>query len=323
MPTYDIQRVLNTSADISGEVTLAGFSFRGIPGPRAVASRSIEGSRWEEAVWRFERELLELLDAIAIVSGEPFSSYAGAVLSIRTDISTAILDAFFPDERRLNYEERAPTDEEVIQRALDGLRQDEGARFAARHFRESLLTTSGLDSSLHLLRSVEALAGNEMALPKCSRCGKLLACSENHEQDPQPRTVRSELKRILESKDVYEFFYGKRGHRNHLMHGRYEAQEDMQPHVRPLMGSVYGELRKRVGASPAPRGPLAILAHGAREGLPRGVQIFRREILWLSYVKESPRVEELLDRLQRGERSSWDDPKILSGEDEAAAAAEF
>ncbi len=116
MPTYDIQRVLNTSADISGEVTLAGFSFRGIPGPRAVASRSIEGSRWEEAVWRFERELLELLDAIAIVSGEPFSSYAGAVLSIRTDISTAILDAFFPDERRLNYEERAPTDEEVIQR---------------------------------------------------------------------------------------------------------------------------------------------------------------------------------------------------------------
>jgi hypothetical protein len=125
MPTYDIQRVLHTSAAISDEVTLAGYSFRGIPGDRAVASGSIEGARWEDAVLLFERQLLETLDAIAIVSGVPFSSYAGAVLSSRIDLATVILDAFLPDKGRMSLGERTRAEGEVIQGALDVFRESE------------------------------------------------------------------------------------------------------------------------------------------------------------------------------------------------------
>ena len=41
-PTYDIHRVLHTSGVISEEVTLAGYSFRGIPEGRAVVTRAIQ-----------------------------------------------------------------------------------------------------------------------------------------------------------------------------------------------------------------------------------------------------------------------------------------
>ena len=82
----------------------------------------------------FERGLLELLDAVAVVTGVSFSSYAVAIMSVRADISTAILDAFLPDVGEANFERRARADEGVIQGALDrlGETKEPSSRYGAR-----------------------------------------------------------------------------------------------------------------------------------------------------------------------------------------------
>lgn len=275
MARYTLTKLLSSTIGFWSPVAICGIKFERADGTRTYAASEMEAESWRAALGEFEDRLFPVLDALAVDCLAPIAAHESDTLIDRADSDAVFLLRTEKQERGGLNAPYSAAEVAEVERVVRALEAEPRLRQAAACFRESLNNGHANEVAVHLLRCVEALAGEKTAPVRCPKCHDTVRCGSCDEVSERRSSDSGELKRIL-GDDLHAKLWKKPGVRHHLMHGRpltRGVKQDVAKDADALWAAAAAEFKARLALTEQPAYGRAIPRYLFSQ---RGVFIERR-----------------------------------------------
>lgn len=175
----------------------------------------VETVSWQDAYKSASRSLIRLIDALHVILQCAFS-IAGAswfIWTLHKGKGTVVANIFRPDSV-------VPMELWEDRQIRDIRRLDAVDEAALLYFRESSRASTAKTRLAMLVVAAEALAGEDVTVPECSKCEKSFSCAECQQVYKFSGTNKAHLQAILGAELHRRLYKGKKPVRHRLMHGK-------------------------------------------------------------------------------------------------------